>query len=411
MNTADERLSLFRELATCTQNLTFSIYNSDFVNIYCNNRMENALYTFLAIDTPDLMDPQSVLRMDFSASHDHLTRPFVCNNSLGMFWISESEYTDHILYRIHVIGPVFTSDYSLRHIQQKIDALNLSVSMKKSFLQFVQTLPVIPLAHMHEYGCMLHYCLYQEKIGMGDLLYLDSKEKTVSSISSREAFAPEQTYLATKQLLDMIEDGNLEYQKAKSKLAALDYQIRPSKDVLRQKKNALITLTSLSCHAAIRGGLSPSTAYLISDHYLAEIEKCCHFSTLSELGNMMLSDYTQRVHRVRYAASAISPQIQSVCDRLILSPEENPTLASLAKELGYSESYLSRKFHEETGCTVKEFLLQQKLKKAKTLLKSSNLSIVEVSEKLGFCSPSYFGKLFRESTGMSPGEFRMKRLT
>lgn len=45
MNTTDERLSLFRELATCTQNLTFSIYNSEFVNIYCNNEIENALIT------------------------------------------------------------------------------------------------------------------------------------------------------------------------------------------------------------------------------------------------------------------------------------------------------------------------------------------------------------------------------
>ena len=408
MNTTDERLTLFRELATCTQNLTFSIYNSEFVNIYCNNEIENALYTFLAIDNPDLMNPQSVWKTDFSASQVNLTKPLICNNSLGMFWISEGEYKEHILYRIHVVGPVFTSDYSLQDIQHKMDALHLSISIKKSFLQFVQTLPVIPLAHMHEYGCMLHYCLYQEKIGVADLTYLNFKERAASTFPSRKLFAPEQTYLATKQLLDMIESGNLEYQKAKAKLSAFHYQISDSDDVLRQAKNALITLLSLSCHAAIRGGLSPAAAYLLSDHYLAEVEKCSHFPILNELGNMMLSDYTQRVHRIRSSVSAVSPQIQSVCDRLMLSPEENPTLASLAKELGYSESYLSRKFHQETGLTLKDFLLQQKIEKAKTLLRSTTLSIVAVSEKLGFCSPSYFGKLFRESTGMSPGEFRMK---
>lgn len=409
MNDVNERLSLFRELVTCTHNLTFSAYNSKYENIFCNNDMAGALYIFLAIDELQTLEQLPSLNAIYPVDFNENPRPVICTNSLGMFWISECEFQNHILQKIHVVGPVFTTDYSLQNISKRIDELHLPFIMKKDFLQFVEALPVIPLVHMHEYGCMLHYCLYLEKISISDLRYQKKQDFSSPSETARDSLAPEQTYLATKNVLDMVENGNLEYQKSMNRLASMGYLVNDSDDFLRQSKNAMITLNALCCHAAIRGGLPPATAYLISDHYLQGIEDSTTISVLSELSKMMLPDYTQRVHRLKCLNSSISPGIQAVCDRIAMNPETVPDTCTLAESLGYSESYFSRKFHQETGVTVKDYILQEKTEKAKTLLKTTAMSISAISEKLGFCSLSYFGKQFKKLTGMSPGEYREQR--
>ena len=106
--------------------------------------------------------------------------------------------------------------------------------------------------------------------------------------------------------------------------------------------------------------------------------------------------------------SSISPQIKSVCDRLALSPEMKPDIKTLAEQFGYSEYYFSRKFHEETAMTLNQYLMKQKIEKAKLMLKNTSLSIQDITDKLNFCSPSYFGKQFRQETGMTPLEYRGK---
>ncbi len=406
MKDINERLSFFCELITCSHNISYSAFNSDFQNIYCSNDMVNALYLFLSIDELDTLNQMPSLKEKLTADMTPVSRPAVCTNSLGMLWISECEYKDDILHRIHVLGPVFTTDYSQQNINQRIEHLGVPVSMKKNFLGFVKTLPVIPVVRMHEYGSMLHYCLYGEKISIQDLVYLNPVHSPVVSENPHKPVAPEQIYFCTVELLDMIENGNLEYKEALNHLASIGYLADYSDDFLRQSKNAIITLTALCCHAAIRGGLSPSTAYLLSDKYLRQIEKGLNISTIGELGTLMLQDYTKHVHQLKYTNSSISPQIQSICDRLTLHPEEAYDIRSLASGLGYSEYYFSRKFRQETGKTIKEYLLEQKLEKSKLLLKSTSMSVQDIAESLGFCSPSYFGKLFKKAVGMSPGDFR-----
>lgn len=406
MNQINKRLSLFRELITCTHNLTFSTFNRKFENIYCNHDHFGPLFILLAIDELQSLNQLASLAGTYPVPSLEHPRPTVCTNSFGMLWISECEYHNGYLSRIHVLGPVFTTDYSLRKISQRIDELHLSVPMKKDFLQFVEALPVIPLIHMHEYACMLHYCLYQEKISVSDFTYQSAETISHSSDPVPTSVAPEQTYLATKNLLDMVESGNLEYQNSMNRLASLGYLSNNSEDFLRQAKTAVITFTALCCHAAIRGGLPSATAYLLSDRYLECVEDCKTVSGISEINKAMLQDYIQRVHRIKSLDSTVSPGIQSVCDRFAMSPEITPDIPALAAELGYSESYFSRKFHQETGFTVKEYLLEQKIEKAKTLLKTTNMNVIGISEALGFCSPSYFGKLFKKSTGLSPGDYR-----
>lgn len=58
--------------------------------------------------------------------------------------------------------------------------------------------------------------------------------------------------------------------------------------------------------------------------------------------------------------------------------------------------------------SVRDYVIQKRVEHACDLLRNSNMDIQEVSESLGFTSRSYFGEVFKERMGMSPGEYRNK---
>lgn len=83
-------------------------------------------------------------------------------------------------------------------------------------------------------------------------------------------------------------------------------------------------------------------------------------------------------------------------------------IAQLAEEIGVHRSVLSRRFHAEVGVSPQQYLSRLRLTNALTLLRSTDLSIREISVQCGFADPGYFTRLFRETQGTTPGEFRQE---
>lgn len=79
-------------------------------------------------------------------------------------------------------------------------------------------------------------------------------------------------------------------------------------------------------------------------------------------------------------------------------------VSELAEEMNMSRSNLLRKVKKETQLSVSQLISQVRLKKAMELLKLGSLNVSEVSHQVGFNSPSYFIKCFREYYGYPPGE-------
>jgi len=82
------------------------------------------------------------------------------------------------------------------------------------------------------------------------------------------------------------------------------------------------------------------------------------------------------------------------------------TLAYVAEQLGLNPSYLSRIFKDEQGVTFLEYLTSVRIKRSKELLETTNLKIKEISEQVGYLKTNYYIKLFKEFTGITPGEYR-----
>jgi AraC-like DNA-binding protein len=80
----------------------------------------------------------------------------------------------------------------------------------------------------------------------------------------------------------------------------------------------------------------------------------------------------------------------------------------MAQEIGTNSSYLSRLFHQKEGITIQQYICNQRIKQAEKLLCFSNYSNEEISRFLCFSSQSHFGKILKESTGMTPNQYRLK---
>ncbi len=79
--------------------------------------------------------------------------------------------------------------------------------------------------------------------------------------------------------------------------------------------------------------------------------------------------------------------------------------ADIASHIGVSERHLSRCFLQEVGLTPMTYLHRLRVKMAKSLLETKNMSITEIALEVGFSSAGYFARIFREEEGISPREY------
>lgn len=82
------------------------------------------------------------------------------------------------------------------------------------------------------------------------------------------------------------------------------------------------------------------------------------------------------------------------------------SVEDIGQEIGLSRVQLYRKVKAMTGASVVELLRKARLAKAKRLLESRSKSVSEVAYEVGFSTPSYFSKCFKEEFGMLPGEVK-----
>ena len=82
------------------------------------------------------------------------------------------------------------------------------------------------------------------------------------------------------------------------------------------------------------------------------------------------------------------------------------TLDDLSRELHFGKVYLCDVFKRDTGCSIMNYLLDLKLDEAKRMLRESDATVSEISERLGFESPAYFSRVFKRRVGHPPKSFR-----
>lgn len=81
-------------------------------------------------------------------------------------------------------------------------------------------------------------------------------------------------------------------------------------------------------------------------------------------------------------------------------------LSELCELVNMSPYYFSRFFKKSMGFTLTEHITATRIRLAKKMLLNSDMTVMEIAEKSGFCDIQYFGKVFKRETGVSPSQFK-----
>ncbi len=398
----NQRVQFFYELLNCENRIDIWAYGSDYRLIRSTN--ERIVLDTIFSHTGCL----NYMKRHFDGSDD----PIVLSTFLGLMWCGVKYLAeDGGAAMYFVMGPVFNSEVSLSAIREAAFRYNVDESWRDGFIGLLRITSTVPASMFFHYALMLEFSVNQRHIPMSSLAFQHSSEFDDGLTTHFKSEQPAKrdrttTYYLEQKLMDNIRTGNFNYANDFVNARKISTGIRISThEPIQQAIISCTTFISLCTRAAIEGGLSPDTAYSIGDGYIQAVMTCSNVTDLSTLIHKMYDQFIGAVQK-KQAGTPYSRQIQSCIERIENHIFEDIRLSDLAAEVGYTDYYLSRRFKEETGISVKRYILQEKLKRGSELLCSTADSITSISEKLQFCSPSYFSSRFREQFGCLPQKYR-----
>ena len=104
--------------------------------------------------------------------------------------------------------------------------------------------------------------------------------------------------------------------------------------------------------------------------------------------------------------TADHPNIAKALRFIVNHLSEDITAEDIAVESGLSRSGIDKIFHARLGRTVRAEILRQRILRAKALLADTDEKLDVVASRTGFCHDSYFIKVFRRETGLTPFAWR-----
>ena len=179
---------------------------------------------------------------------------------------------------------------------------------------------------------------------------------------------------------------------------------RMSNNDLKQMQYFAVCCATLATRAAIRGGVSETVAYNISDEYIQKIDS---MKKAEEVPDFLAKKAVELALMVRKTADRkIShPVVKKASHYIENNLYQKITPLQVAEYCGVSKDHLSLLFKENTDLTTAKYILREKLRESRRLI-NRGLSNSQIAYQLGFCSESHFIAKYKELYGATPGKER-----
>lgn len=395
---AASRLETMREMFLAAGGLNSWCLTPELQLLYSNSESQQFFWNLF------LASPCAAQCKAHFQAHD---TPALLEDQMGFAWIAAGQFEEEKLTAVHLVGPMFTVEANESYLRGLCLKMRLSDTLVEELLKQLKLVPTVVLNVAVNYALMVYYCVTGKQVAAKDVAYLNAGIPEEQE-SQWENPSLHNTWEAERLMFRMIQEGSLEnmVELAPQFSGGQVGKMCPD-DPLRQAKDEVICLAVLCSRAAILGGVSPEGGYNMADYYIQRAEAAQTVSAAQSCGTELLQTAVARVRRCRANSRYTSP-ISACMEYIETHIQEKISLDAMAHEIGYASYYLSSKFQKETGISITDYVKQRKIDLAKEMLHNHSLSATDVSERLSFSSPSYFGAVFRKYTGMTPNEYQKK---
>lgn len=318
-----------------------------------------------------------------------------------------------------ISGPTRLTSARVQELRELAFLAGVPSEETDAFVSGMRAVISLPLESLLQMLLSVNFFLNEEMLEITDLTIREDEQQMYNAQLGREqaehrydqdlldpaAQEVHNTYRTEQTLLDLIEKGDVSAldEWLKDAPAVRPGSIAP--DQLRQVKNTLIVTATLASRAAVRGGMDVEDAFSLSDAY---IRKCELLQTPDRIINLqyhMVLDFTSQVSNLKLHgnSSALAAAVAEYVRHHLSDPVSTE---KIAEKLHFSRTWLSRKFHEETGIPLSDFIRIKKTEEAQRLLRYTDKSLREISVYLGYSSQSHFQTVFKKQLGVTPMQYR-----
>ncbi|PFO90753.1 AraC family transcriptional regulator [Bacillus cereus] len=390
------------------------LYQTFEISVRFLDKNKNILHEHIANDIPNPF---------YSSKEEHLHELYLDDDPFNFPVIRTNKYLESFLL-IHlnhkentegtfIIGPCIYSKPLEKMIDRIINSCHV-IANKHMVMNYYHSLPAIKESNLIHVSTLLYYMIYLKKIDANTVIESNKsfKRKTCEmedhaiyiSLCHQNDYVRNEISVSTK-MYEAIKAGNKEEllkhwgsfpRKTITKFCVTNE--------LRNRKNQAIAGIAIATRYAIDGGLPSEVAFSLSEFYIQNLEKLNDINTILVLVEKAFCAFTEHVKT--YRGKNYSKPIITCQNYISKNIYQEISLKQLACITNKNSMYLSTLFKNEVGMTLSEYIHREKVKEAKKLLTLTNYSLLEISTFLNFNNQSYFTKIFKKYTKVTPKQYR-----
>ena len=210
-------------------------------------------------------------------------------------------------------------------------------------------------------------------------------------------------YEKEKALITKLKTGDTEQAKALLN-DLLGYVFFAEGNNFEVVKSRALELSSLLSRAAIEGGATSDSVLKVNNQFLMSLQSITDLDDLCYKLQETIDVFTDCMFN--YIPSKGNEITKKAIRYISQNFSRNLTLDEVADHVHLNPAYFSTLFKQSTGSSFKEYLNMVRIEESKRLLSNTDYSIIDISLATGFEDQSYFSKVFKKYTGLTPKQYR-----
>jgi AraC-like DNA-binding protein/ligand-binding sensor protein len=331
------------------------------------------------------------------ANLNHIVIPLINQNALfgsilaGPFLMDEAD-------------SVLIEDISKRYSYSTAELLDLYDESKS-----IQVIPPAKVTHLSK---MMYYMFAgliadskQQLIINRNKLHQQSRINESIQMYKTSGAVSSNTYPYEKErlLISKLKTGDVTEAKALLN-ELLGYVFFSQGSNLEIIKSRSLELCSLLSRAAIEGGATSDSILKVNNQLLTIIPTLSNIDDLCYKLQEAIDAFTDCMFE--HIPSKNSELIKKAIRYISKNYANSLTLELVANQVHLNPTYFSTLFKQSTGSSFKEYLNMVRVEESKRLLANTDYSLIDIAIATGFEDQSYFTKVFKRYTGLTPKQFR-----